>query len=269
MTGKTFAERRRNWRASTSVIAALAGGALLGGGLSFDAARALAQPRAPSAAHGGSSGITQSLSANASKPVEIEAATLVVDDKKKTATFNGNVVVVQGDVKLKANEIVIHYVNSDKSAAGGAKSAAIPATLTGGGGGSTDISTIDATGNVLVNTVNDQNVSGERATYDVKAQTIVVTGKKVVVSQGGSILHGQRLTVNVADGTYRMDSRPNGKKSGRLVLRITPSEVESMKAHTDATKAQGEARPRKKPARAARRPGPPEAGSWRPESSDQ
>ena len=43
------------------------------------------------------------------QPVQIEAATLEVRDKNKTATFSGNVQVVQGDTTMKCQSLVVFY----------------------------------------------------------------------------------------------------------------------------------------------------------------
>src|ERR1700751_5149223 len=46
---------------------------------------------------------------NKDAPVQIEAATLEVHDKSKTATFSGNVQVVQGDTTMKCRSLVVFY----------------------------------------------------------------------------------------------------------------------------------------------------------------
>src|SRR5271156_1844410 len=46
---------------------------------------------------------------NKDQPVQIEAATLEVRDKTKTATFSGNVQVVQGDTTMKCQSLVVFY----------------------------------------------------------------------------------------------------------------------------------------------------------------
>src|SRR5262249_35111442 len=46
---------------------------------------------------------------NKDAPVQIEAATLEVHDKSKTATFSGNVQVVQGDTTMRCRSLVVFY----------------------------------------------------------------------------------------------------------------------------------------------------------------
>jgi lipopolysaccharide export system protein LptA len=49
----------------------------------------------------------QGFSQNRDQPVHIEAATLVVKDKEKIATFSGDVKVVQGDTTMKCKILVV------------------------------------------------------------------------------------------------------------------------------------------------------------------
>jgi len=48
---------------------------------------------------------------NKDQPIHIEAATLEVHDKAKTATFSGNVQVVQGDTTMRCRSLVVFYGN--------------------------------------------------------------------------------------------------------------------------------------------------------------
>ncbi len=43
------------------------------------------------------------------EPIKIQAASLEVRDKEKTATFSGDVVVIQGDTELRCNALVVFY----------------------------------------------------------------------------------------------------------------------------------------------------------------
>src|SRR5271169_123801 len=61
-------------------------------------------------------------SQNKDQPIHIEAATLEVHDKAKTATFSGNVQVVQGDTTMRCRSLVVFY--GAEEGAGTAKPAA-------------------------------------------------------------------------------------------------------------------------------------------------
>ena len=49
----------------------------------------------------------QGFSQNRDQPIQIEAATLEMRDKKKEATFSGNVKVVQGDTTMTSKTLVV------------------------------------------------------------------------------------------------------------------------------------------------------------------
>jgi lipopolysaccharide export system protein LptA len=147
-------------------------------------------------------------SQNKDQPIHIEAATLEVHDKAKTATFSGNVQVVQGDTTMRCRSLVVFY-GAEEGAGTAAKPAAArpaaggPATP-GMPQGAQSIRRIEARGGVTV-VAKDQNASGELGVYDLKTKTITLTGN-VVVSQGKNVLHGERVVVDTATGNARVES---------------------------------------------------------------
>ncbi len=63
-------------------------------------------------AQGAMSGVPnamQGFSQNRDQPIQIEAASLEMRDKKKEATFAGNVKVVQGDTTMTSKSLVVYY----------------------------------------------------------------------------------------------------------------------------------------------------------------
>jgi lipopolysaccharide export system protein LptA len=137
----------------------------------------------------------QGFSKNRDQPVHIEAATLEVRDKERMATFSGNVLVVQGDTKLRCKVLVVHYDNNQPRA----MKAANP-----GAGGSQQISRLEAKGGVVV-TQQDQTATGETGLFDMKANTITLLGN-VTVSQGGNVVRGERLVVDMTTGVSTVDA---------------------------------------------------------------
>jgi lipopolysaccharide export system protein LptA len=140
---------------------------------------------------------------NRNQPVKIQAASLEVRDKDKRATFTGNVVVIQGDTEVRCNTLIVHY--EGELAKG--KSGAAP-TATSGKGKSKDsnqqIRRMEARGNVVM-IQKDQRATGERADFDVRANTVTVIGN-VVVTSGESVLRGQQLFVDLTSGVSKMES---------------------------------------------------------------
>src|SRR5437879_12290905 len=59
----------------------------------------------------------QGFSQNRDQPIQIEAASLEMRDKKKEATFSGDVTVVQGDTTMTAKTLVVFYESTSTPAA--------------------------------------------------------------------------------------------------------------------------------------------------------
>ena len=59
----------------------------------------------------------QGFSQNRDQPIQIEAASLEMRDKKKEATFSGNVKVVQGDTTMTSKTLVVFYDSTPAPAA--------------------------------------------------------------------------------------------------------------------------------------------------------
>src|SRR5881398_521867 len=51
----------------------------------------------------------QGFSQNRDQPIQIDAGSLEMRDKKKEATFSGNVKVVQGDTTMTSKTLVVFY----------------------------------------------------------------------------------------------------------------------------------------------------------------
>lgn len=152
----------------------------------------------------------QGFSQNRDQPIQIEAASLEMRDKKKEATFSGNVKVVQGDTTMTSKTLVVFYESGgDKPAtpqpapSKGAKAAPIQ-SATPGPGGSSSIKRLEARGNVVV-TQKDQVVTGETAVFDTKTNLITMLGG-VVLTQCKNVLRGDRLAVDMTTGVSRVES---------------------------------------------------------------
>lgn len=125
----------------------------------------------------------EGLRAGAGDPVEITADQLEVAQSASTAAFTGNVLVIQGGLRLSSDRLTVEYVQGDK----------------------TKIDRLVAEGNVLLSTPAEAAESA-RAIYTLTSQQLEMTGD-VVLTQAGNVMSGEKLIVNIADGTGRMDGR--------------------------------------------------------------
>ena len=166
-------------------------------------------------AQGAMSGVPnamQGFSQNRDQPIQIEAASLEMRDKKKEATFSGNVKVVQGDTTMTSKTLVVFYdsgpapATSAPAAPKGSKSASMQ-SATPGPGGSSSIRRLEARGSVVV-TQKDQVVTGETAIFDPRANLITMAGG-VVLTQCKNVLKGDRLKVDMTTGVSRVESDSN------------------------------------------------------------
>jgi len=161
----------------------------------------------------------QGFSQNRDQPIQIEAATLEMRDKKKEATFSGNVKVVQGDTTMTSKKLVVFYESTQAPAAPAdakatAKSAPPIQSATPGPGGASSIKRLEAKGNVVV-TQKDQVVTGETAVFDTKTNLVTMLGD-VVLTQGKNVLRGDRLLVDMTTGVSRVES-DTGKVQGLFI----------------------------------------------------
>jgi lipopolysaccharide export system protein LptA len=140
---------------------------------------------------------------NNKEPIQIEAEELEVEDKSSVATFSGDVVVIQGETQLKTQRLRVFY---DGEAGGAVQQ---------------DISRLEAYGSVYISS-KDQTATGDRASFDMKRQIMVMTGKEVVLSQGPNVVVGNRLTVNLKTGKADLQA----PKSGRVKVLIQPKSLE-------------------------------------------
>ncbi|WP_172788626.1 MULTISPECIES: LptA/OstA family protein [Bradyrhizobium] len=165
----------------------------------------------------------QGFSQNRDQPIQIEAASLEMRDKKKEATFAGNVKVVQGDTTMTSKTLVVFYESgggdkpaAPQPAAKGAKSAPMQSAQPGPGG-SSSIKRLEARGNVVV-TQKDQVVTGETAVFDTKTNLITMlggAGGQVVLTQCKNVLRGDRLMVDMTTGVSRVEA-DNGRVQALL-----------------------------------------------------
>jgi lipopolysaccharide export system protein LptA len=173
----------------------------------------------PPAAESGTSvpNALQGFQQNRGEPVKIEAARLEVRDKDKVATFTGNVKVVQGDTTMHCKVLVVFYEKKEEAQGGptGAQPGAPMPAAAPGPAGSSQINRLEAKGNVVV-TQKDQTATGDTGLFDMKSNTVTMTGN-VLVSQGPNVLRGERLVVDLTTGVSRVDA---GSSNGPVRMLI-------------------------------------------------
>jgi lipopolysaccharide export system protein LptA len=144
------------------------------------------------------------------QPIEITSDTLTVEQPKQLATFAGNVDAVQGDMKLRADRLLVHYARSEATGSGsGTGGAADPAD--------NSIRMIEAFGKVVI-TSPAESAQGDAGVYDVVAGTMQLTGD-VVLTRGENVIRGNRLDMDLNTG---LSTVSGGKRSERVRAVFTP-----------------------------------------------
>ena len=155
------------------------------------------------------------LKLNGDKPIQIESDKLEVRQNENLAIFTGNVSVVQGPTLLKAGSMKVYYVKKPEAAGKDKKPAEDAGVSPISGGANIDHLEID--GKVYIKS-DDQVATGDSGTFDMKSQVLVLSGKKVVLSQGPNVLVGCKLTVQMQTGLAQVDAC-----GGRVMMSLTPN----------------------------------------------
>lgn len=147
---------------------------------------ALASPLAPRPAAAQDAAIRLGASLQLSgEPLEVTADTLEVDQQSGASIFTGEVLAVQGNLRLTAGQVRIEYTPD--------------AT------GSQRVERLIATGGVTLVTP-EEALEAREAVYVLPRGTLEMTGDVLFV-QGQNILSGQRFTADLNAGTGQMSGR--------------------------------------------------------------
>lgn len=152
-----------------------------------------------------------SLQLSNDQPIQIESDKLEVFDNDRKAIFSGNVNVVQGETSMKAGQMTVHY----RAQATAGKSE--PQEGSTAGAASSDIERIEVDGKVYVKS-QKQVATGDRATFDMNSEVLVMSGKEVVLTEGENVIIGCKLTVQMKNGQAKLDSC----ESGRVRMSLQP-----------------------------------------------
>lgn len=118
--------------------------------------------------------------------IEVTADSLSVDQTTGATEFSGNVLAVQGEMRISAGSLRLEYAP-------------------GATEGSQRISRLVASGDVTMVTP-DEAIEGQGIVYSLADQTLEVTGNVLLV-QGDNMLSGQQFTADLRTGAGRMTGR--------------------------------------------------------------
>lgn len=140
------------------------------------------------------------LALKSDKPIQIESDKLEINEKEKRAVFTGNVKVTQDDMLMQAGLMTVYYKTSGESVASGAS----------------EIDKINVSNKVLLRS-GTQTATADTGAFDMGAQTMVLSGDKVVLTDGDNIFIGCKLTVHMESGEAQLDAC-----GGRVMIQLDP-----------------------------------------------
>jgi lipopolysaccharide export system protein LptA len=124
-----------------------------------------------------------------SAPINVSADNFVGDLKSKVGTYIGNVILVQGDFKMRADKVSVVEVNNKPDH-------------------------INGYGNIVF-TSTSGNASGDTGVYDLNTKNITLDGK-VVLTKEKNVMRGTHLVMNMDTGKAQLTAKgaPGGRVQG-------------------------------------------------------
>jgi lipopolysaccharide export system protein LptA len=130
---------------------------------------------------------------NPNAPIDVSADNFIADANAKTGVYTGNVIVHQGEVRMRANAVRAHFIDNKPDK-------------------------ILAQGHVVVDAPSGV-ATGDNGVYEVNPRLITLTGN-VVLTKDKNVMRGQQLVVNLITGQATLDGG-NGQ-GGRVQALFTP-----------------------------------------------
>lgn len=118
--------------------------------------------------------------------IEVTADSLEVDQTTGASVFQGNVLAIQGEMRIESQSLRLEYSRSEQT-------------------GARRIDVFRAAGGVIMATPSEA-IEAREAVYSLSNQTLELTGDVVLV-QGPNMLSGERFVVDLRSGSGRMIGR--------------------------------------------------------------
>jgi lipopolysaccharide export system protein LptA len=137
--------------------------------------------------------VPEEIGFDAEQPIAVNADSFTADLQGETGTYSGNVLVVQGAIRLRADEVMV----------------------TAPDGRATHM---EARGGIIVESPSG-TATGSLAIYDISSQIVRLTGD-VVLTNDANVMRGSTLEVRIADGratlTGGVAASGQGQGQGRV-----------------------------------------------------
>ncbi len=161
--------------------------------------------------------------ASSREPINISADKLDYFDKQQKAIYTGNVVVIQGDTRLRAAALTIYFDNKQDA---GKTTSPSPSAL----GSNSGVRRMEGKGPIVI-TSKDQVGTGDSLLYDKPRDRFTLLGN-VALSQGENVTRGDKMDYDLSSGQAVVTSK------GRVHSLIIPND-ESQKPSAKPPAASG------------------------------
>lgn len=136
---------------------------------------------------------------DANQPIAVASDNFIAEKNPATSggitgTYSGNVIITQGDIRMRSDSVRIVVVNNKPQK-------------------------IFFNGNVVVNSASG-TASGDAGVYDVVPRLVTLSGH-VVLTKEKNVMRGAQLTVNLVTGIAKLGGGANGTR-GRVQGLFTP-----------------------------------------------
>ncbi len=127
---------------------------------------------------------------NADEPIAVNADSFSADLQGETGTYSGNVLVVQGAIRLRADEVIVAAPDGRATR-------------------------MEARGGIVIESPSG-TATGSLAIYDISTQTVRLTGN-VVLTNDANVMRGNVLEIRIADGraTLSGGEAADGQEQGQ------------------------------------------------------
>jgi lipopolysaccharide export system protein LptA len=116
-------------------------------------------------------------------PINVSADKFLADLNGKTATYAGNVIVTQCDMRMRSNTLKVNVTGKNNAP-----------------------DKIFADGNVVMDSAASGTATGDAAVYDVNPRLVTLTGH-VVLKRAKDVMTGTLLTVNLVTGQATLGAK--------------------------------------------------------------
>ena len=158
--------------------------------------------------------------AQGSGPIDLSANSLELVDAQHLAVWRGDVDAVRGTNRLRSDILNIYFNGKPgEDSASASSQGAAPGRNWG------KVDHMVAEGHVYYVSPT-QNARSDHAVYEMAPDTITMTGDVIVV-QGQSVIHGEKLIIDVRSGHATMAAAEDSRApSGRVRAVIYPNEAD-------------------------------------------